>query len=305
MGHDDLTRRLRAALPASARIDEFAFDADLLARVSSQPRVHVRSRRSLLRAIPAAALAAAIAAAVLVVMLVGGPRHVGGPSSAEAIDRALQWFTPPAGTVLHESRTMTQGGVTTNHEIWQSADDPGRMREIVSGAHPYEVSGNAVYDPATNTIYDPNAKRGASQPGGSTVSMDGKPVAPSGSDQKAAAANTGDPITDKVRVLLQRGDMEVSGPAVHGGTDAWAISLKPTEGQPVWTLWISAADGKPLELRDPSDGNQVARWTSYEVLPAGRATQQLSLTATHPSAHVVSDPDQLLAAQRRLGIAVH
>jgi hypothetical protein len=334
MGHDDLTRRLRAALPASARIEDSAFDADLLARVRTQPRVDTRSirrRRSLPRAVTAAALAAATATAAAVVMLVGGPAHVAGPSSAQAIGQALHWFTPPAGTVLHESRVVTQGGVTTNYEIWQSADDPARMREIVSGAHPYEVLGNATYDPATNTIYDLDTKPAAPQTGEGTASMDGKtvdrsapaspsatkktvPAPPRATEQQEQKATTktagdpmiaGDPIIGKVRLMLQRGDMQVSGPQLHDGTDAWAISSKPNGGRPVWTLWVSASDGKPLELRDPGDGDQAVRWTTYEVLPAERATQQLSLTAAHPTARVVRDLDQALAAQRRLGIVKH
>jgi hypothetical protein len=331
MGHDDLTRRLRAAMPPSARIEESAFDADLLARVRTQPRVHTRSihpRRSLPRAVTAAALAAATAATAAVVMLVGGPGHVAGPSSAEAIDQALHWFTPPAGTVLHESRVVTQGGVTTNYEIWQSADHPERMREIVSGAHPYELSGNAIYDPATNTIYDPETKPAPPRTGDGTASMGGvtidgsapsatKKTVPASSpateqqEQKATTKNAGDPIiagdpiVGKVRLLLQRGDMQVTGPQLHDGTDAWAISSKPNVGRSVWTLWVSASDGKPLGLRDPGDGSQVVRWTTYEVLPADRATQLLSLMAAHPTARVVRDLDQALAAQRRLGIAKH
>jgi hypothetical protein len=334
MGHDDLTRRLRAAMPASARIEESAFDADLLARVRAQPRVHTRSirpRRSLPRAVTAAALAAATAAAAAVVMLVGGPGHVAGPSSAEAIDQALHWFTPPAGTVLHESRVVTQGGVTTNYEIWQSADHPERMREIVSGAHPYELSGNAIYDPATDTIYDADTKPAPPTTGDATPSVGGitvdgsAPASPSATKktvpapspeteqqkQKAATKDAGDPIiagdpiVGKVRSLLQRGDMQVSGPQLHDGTDAWAISSKPNVGRTAWTLWVSASDGKPLGLRDPGDGAQVVRWTTYEVLPADRGTQLLSLTAAHPTARVLRDPDQALAAQRRLGIAKH
>ncbi|MEN3281257.1 MAG: hypothetical protein V7607_2397 [Solirubrobacteraceae bacterium] len=335
MGHDDLTRRLRAAMPASARIEESAFDADLLARVRTQPRVHTRSirpRRSLPRAATAAALAAGTVATAAVVMLVGGPGHVAGPSSAQAIDQALHWFTPPAGTVLHESRVVAQGGVTTNYEIWQSADHPERVREIVSGAHPYELSGNAIYDPATDTIYSPDTKPAPPATGDGTASMGGgitvdgsAPASPSATkktvpasspateqqEQKAATKNAGDPIiagdpiVGKVRLLLQRGDMQVSGPQLHDGTDAWVIASKPNVGRSVWTLWVSASDGKPLGLRDPGDGAQVVRWTNYEVLPADRATQPLSLTAAHPTARVVRDPDQALAAQRRLGIAKH
>ncbi len=105
-------------------------------------------------------------------------------------------------------------------------------------------------------------------------------------------------------MLLQRGDMVVTGREVHNGADAWAISLKADAGRPVWTLWISAADGKPLELRDPgrdsSEQPQVIRWPTYEVLPGSEASRLLTLTGAHPSARVVHDGRQIEAAERRL-----
>ena len=67
---------------------------------------------------------------------------------------------------------------------------------------------------------------------------------------------------------------------------------------------MSAADGKPLEVRDPGrDANeapQVIRWTTYEVLPETGADELLTLTGAHPSARVVDDPAQVEAARQRL-----
>ena len=114
----------------------------------------------------------------------------------------------------------------------------------------------------------------------------------------------GDPIVAKVRILLQQGRAVVAGRAIHNGTDAWAISLRPDAGRPVWTLWVSAADGKPLELRDPGrDGSeqpQVVRWATYQVLPNSDASRLLTLQGAHPSARVVHDPAQTAAANQRL-----
>jgi hypothetical protein len=114
-----------------------------------------------------------------------------------------------------------------------------------------------------------------------------------------------DPIVGKVRMLLRDGQMVVKGREVHNGSDAWAISLKPDVGRPVWTLWVSAANGKPLELRDPgrdaSEQPQVIRWPTYEVLPDSGADNVLTLTGAHPSARVVRDPAQAAAAAQRLG----
>ena len=107
----------------------------------------------------------------------------------------------------------------------------------------------------------------------------------------------------KVRLLLTKANMEVSGPEMHKGTSAWAISLKPDAGRPVWTLWVSAANGKPLELRDPgrdaSEQAQVITWPTYEVLSGSDANAQVTLAGAHPDARVVTDEAEVQAAQER------
>ena len=69
-------------------------------------------------------------------------------------------------------------------------------------------------------------------------------------------------------------------------------------------LWVSAADGKPLELRDPgrdaSEPPQVIRWPTYEVLDDSGADRLLTLTGAHPSARVERDAARVVAAERRL-----
>jgi hypothetical protein len=282
MAHDvDIDRRLRAARPRAAVHDPEAFDARLLDAVRRQP---VAARRGVSRtaALPLTAVAALAVAAV--VMLGGGPDGVGGPSAASAITRALHWLNPPSGTVLHARSSETQGGRTTIREVWQSADDPAAERVVIStGGQRYETSRGDLYDPATNTIYAATEK----------------PSPPHDFELLS-----GDPIVQKVRTLLEQGDMEVSGPMTHDGTSAFAISLKPTAGRPIWTLWVAAADGKPLELRDPgrdaSEAPQVITWSSYEVLSGSSATTQSSLRAAHPDARVVDDRAQVDAALARL-----
>jgi hypothetical protein len=282
MAHDlEIDRRLREARPRAAVPDPEAFDARLLDNVRRQP-IAARGGVSRTIALPAAAVAALAVAAL--VMLGGSPAGVGGPSAASAITRALHWLNPPSGTVLHARSTETQGGRTTIREVWQSADDPAAERLIVStGARRYETSGGDLYDPATNTIY------GVTE----------KPSPP-----HEFELISGDPIVQKVRTLLARGDMEVSGPMTHNGTSAFAIALKPTAGRPTWTLWVSAADGKPLELRDPgrdaSEPQQVITWSSYEVLSGSSATTQSSLRTAHPTARIVGDSAQVDAALARL-----
>jgi hypothetical protein len=301
---DDLDRRLRAAQPASARPEEHAFDAELLARVREQP---IAARRSVPRAVAVPVAAGVTLSAAAVVMLGGGPGEVGGPSSAAAITQAaLRWLDPPSGTILHVRSVETQGTATTTHELWQSADHTDRARERTEGAQRFETAGGALYDPATDTIYDApldpeSLDVGAKKPGPKRAAVPDAPGAAKPGDPKLPA---GDPVVDKARILLQQGHMEVTGQEVHDGVDAWAISLKPDAGRPVWTLWVSAADGKPLELRDPgrdaSEAPQTIRWPTYEVLPGGNADQVLTLTGAHPSARVVHDPAQAAAAEQRL-----
>jgi hypothetical protein len=185
------------------------------------------------------------------------------------------------------------------------------MREAFTGAQRYETSGDALYDPATDTIYDAPAPKGP--PGTSDERKQAaRKAAERAKDRGRAPVDprdmpASDPIVTKVRVLLEGGQMEVTGREVHDGTDAWVISLRPNVGRPVWTLWVSAADGKPLELRDPgrdaSEAPQVIRWSAYEVLPARDAGELVTLRGAHPSARVVHDPAQAAAAQQRLGLA--
>jgi hypothetical protein len=302
---DDLARRLRASRPPMARADEDAFDADLLARVREQP---IAARRTVPRAVAVPVAAGVTLTATAVVMLGGGPGDVGGPSSASAITQALHWLSPPHGTILHVRSVETQGSQTTTRELWQSADHPASARLRNEGAQTFETAGGALYDPATDTIYDapaepPSAPDGA-RPDGTKGHGTRKQVAPGSGKPGDPAMPAGDPVVDKVRILLQEGQMVVNGREIHDGVDTWAISLKAAVGRPVWTLWVSAADGKPVELRDPgrdaSEQPQVIRWPAYEVLPGPDSDQLLTLTGAHPTARVVHDPAQVAAAQRRL-----
>jgi hypothetical protein len=301
---DDLERRLLAARPHMARVDESAFDAELLARVRAQPRA---ARRTVPRAVAVPVAVGVTVTATAVVMLGGGPGDVGGPSSASAITQTLRWLNPSPHTILHVRSVTTQGAQTTTEEFWQSADHPTTARLRSEGAHAFETSGKALYDPATDTIYDAIAVPPKGRDGVKLKPAEGKVAVPgSAATGKPGdgAIPPGDPVVAKVRILLQEGRMVVTGREVHNGTSAWAISLKPDAGRPVWTLWVSAADGKPLELRDPGrDANeqpQVIRWPTYEVLPGSDADEVLTLRGAHPSARVVHDAAKSAAAEQRL-----
>jgi hypothetical protein len=321
--NDDLRRRLRAARPAGAHVDEQAFDGALLTRVRQGP---IAARRTVPRAVAMPVAVGVIVVATAAVVLGGIPGNVAGPPSAAAITQeTLHWLTPPSGTVLHVRSVETRAGVTTTREFWQSADDPTAEREVVLGAQgTYESSGDAIYDPATNTIYDAPAAPEAATPGDASAAQAAKaeqakaPLAADAVKAKQLARDpsrsgrakpldpmpVGDPIVGKVRSLLQDGRMDVSGRQLHDGVDAWAISLKPEFNdlaRPGWTLWVSVADGKPLELIDPGEaGGQDIRWPVYETLTSDSAGQLTSLEAAHPSASVVRDPAQREAAEQRL-----
>jgi hypothetical protein len=280
MGNAMIDDRLRAVRPKAADVADDAFDAELLAHVQRLP---LQRRRASARrvAIPVATAGVTLATAA-VLMFAGGPGDVGGPSSAAAIEQALHWFSPPSGTVLHVRSVETQGDHTTIRESWQSADDPASDREVLDGPIRYETSADGLYDPSTNTIY---------QGGGD------------GPKDDSIARIVGDPVVKKVRYGLEHGDMTVTGRARHNGQDAWEISLNADAGRPVWKVWVSAADGKPLELQDPGrDANEEPssiRWESYEVLGNATAGQLVTLQGAHPTAKIISDHSQVDAAWRR------
>ena len=283
MGNPVIEKRLRASRPDAADIDEDAYDAELLAHLQRLP---VERRRTVGRrvAIPVATAGVTLAAAAAV-MFAGGPGDLGGPSSAVAIEQALRWFSPPAGTVLHVRSVETQDGRTTTRESWQAADTPAVSREVLDGAIRYETSGNSFYDPTTNTIYqDERADR----------KLHDDPV----------ESIVGDPIVKKVRYGLENQAMTVTGRVRHNGQDAWEIALDADADRPVWKVWVSAADGKPLELRDPGrDANEAPstiRWETYEFLEGDAAARLATLEGAHPTATVIRDRDQVAAAWERV-----
>jgi hypothetical protein len=318
---DPIEARLRAARPPEAAVADNAFDAELLVRVQAVPRGPVRRGR-LHIALPAAA---AVVAAMVV--LTAGSGQVASPASA-AITQALRWFDPAPGTILHFRSELRSGDRTLVQEIWQSADDPERQRHIErDGDRTVETAGGDVYDPATNTIYE------AVPPGPALLAQRAHAIerkiaaakeqgAPAAvvrrlrADARREGAGTlgaarsadlpaGDPTVMKIRLLLRRGTAVVRGHETHDGVDAWAIGLLPGPAAgPRWTLWTAVSDGRPLELRiDRGRGTPIVestRWTTYEMLPASAAGRVLTLSAAHPDAAVVRDPDRLAAAQQRL-----
>lgn len=98
--------------------------------------------------------------------------------------------------------------------------------------------------------------------------------------------------------------MTVIGRGPHDGHDAWEIALKPDAGRPVWKIWVSAENGKPLELRDPgrdaSEAPSTIRWDTYEVLDDRDGAGLVTLAGAHPGATVIRDRAQVEAAFERV-----
>ena len=202
-------------------------------------------------------------------------------------------------------------------EFWQSAGDAARTRQVVRrGGTVYELVGDSIYDSGADTIYEPESGKGLTPPAGAKsdagmseadkakaakLAQAGRllKVVPAGAPNRDSAEEPpGGPIVNKVRSLLAGGRAEVRGRERHDGQAAWAIGLQPGLARPGWTLWVSAADGRPLALHDP--GGLDATWSVYEVQPGDDAAARLTLTGAHPGAHVVRDNAQYAAAQQRL-----
>ena len=152
---DPTERRLRAARPEAADVAADAADRPEAAAIRAAARTRQPSalsvgavatrrpaRRLMLRTGAVAALVA------LLVIVLGSPGSGSGPEEAVArpIALAINWFDPPAGTILHVRRTRTgdasgytrterpaTGGTsTTRQEYWQSVDDPEKSRRSAS-----------------------------------------------------------------------------------------------------------------------------------------------------------------------------
>lgn len=329
--NDPVHDRLRAARPNEAAVPDTAFDRELLERLMAQPMPH-RHQAASRRLSPRRAVLAVAAVTAAAIALAGGPGFIGGPSAAPAaVTEAMRWFDPPAGTILHfrsELTSVTPEGGTREvvQELWQSADDPARLRKIerADGVVAESVGGD-LYDRERQTIYVEvparpgelsralRHKAAAAQDEGADPEQvrrfraraseieAGKPV------EADAAVDVGDPSVAEVRRLLARDAATVRGQEDHNGVRAWAITLQAGpagEGAPQWTLWTAVADGRPLGLRIDSGPDtrvmQTVRWTDYEILPGDRAERLLTLTGAHPEAKAVRDPDRLRAARARL-----
>jgi hypothetical protein len=337
---DDLDARLREARPDDTDVPADAFDAELLARVRSTP-VNPRRRRPVVLPI-AGAVTIAATAAVMYVGGPGGAG--GPSSADAITQTLHWLAPPDGTILHIKSVETADGEALTREFWQSADDSAlqrevfsGRENYETAGETFYDPATNTIYDgpdgpedvpltpeqraKKTDGASEDAAKAAKLQREGKTPTEEGaKPAGGPSDTQKAKAEEVeaakdgarkpaedlpaGDPIVTKVASLLADQRMVVTGRELHDGVEAWVVSLRSGLGDAPWTLWVAAADGKPLELRDPGGngkGGQVIRWTTYEVLPGDSAAKdQLTLTGAHPDAPVVHDPAQVDAARARL-----
>jgi hypothetical protein len=179
---------------------------------------------------------ACAAVAAVAIVTFGGPINVGGPATASAVTAALQWFDPPAGTVLHTESRETTGARSVRREFWQSVDHPDQQRLIVDvgAGHSYELAGPQLYDPATNTIYergdksqavaaDPSAKAGPAPNDDKAAETDdeaSKAATAPKNDDKAVAADVAAAKAKRAKAETRQGGTEArQAAAADGSTD--------------------------------------------------------------------------------------
>jgi hypothetical protein len=226
-------------------------------------------RRALALSVPATA-AAATAATVL--LTAGG---ASGPSLASAaiIRHVRAELTAPAGSIRHESATVTlTDGSSMPFELWArtggTGDGTGVYRVIKDGQEvSLSATENEIYDPSTNTI---------------TVS----PLPPAIHQREVSR---GVDLANELKRMVDSGQATAT-PTTYHGIPAYELSLNPSGDTLLnGTAYVARSDYRPLEI-DYNGGGKVV-FSAYEYLPATPANDALlAVTSTHPGATVVNQP---------------
>jgi hypothetical protein len=265
MTTDELERDLKT-LAAPQEADEhlrLALRARLGERWQAPPRRRLRTRLTL----GAAALsAAAVAVAIVALIGTGGS---GGPASADAaiIQHALRAITSPANIIVHVKETGAQNGTPVAAEWWQQTSPPYPMRLIKGPAGRQSESADdgttsSTYDAGTNTIYQ--------RPDSSSPTLI-------------------DPLST-VREQLASGSALVAGTVTIDGQSLYKIEL------PNGVVgYFDRTDYRPVYVDNPQHDGSIVRTqvVTYEELPMTPGNEQLlSITAQHPNAAVVTNPNR-------------
>lgn len=198
-------------------------------------RLRPRRRRGLV----AYAVGAAAAIALTVALVTAGsPAQSADAAVLHAVAAAL---TPPAGTILHETGTMTMPGqAAKSFELWAQADPPytvGGAVGPVGGAVPGDhtaVTNSSATMPAVGPLPD----------------SDHAPL-------DAAAT---------LRALVQSGNASVVGTTTIDGVAAYELAVS---GAPAATLdgtaYVAQSDYHPLLIQTTS--GETISYSTYEYLP--------------------------------------
>jgi hypothetical protein len=200
--------------------------------------VIARLRRRPLVALSVGAAAVAVAVAVVLATSLGTPVS---SANAAILRHVAATLTPPAGTVLHETGTVSIPGQSAkSFELWAQADAP------------YGVA--AKYGPVGGPT--PGQHEAASN-----SSATGPAIQGSGSGHEpldAAAA---------LRALVQSGDAGVVGTTTIDGVAAYELQVG---GAPAATLDgtadVAQSDYRPLLITTTS--GETISYSAYEYLPA-------------------------------------
>jgi hypothetical protein len=235
-----------------------------LARATRTGRL---KRRVLALSVPATAAAATTAT---VLLTAGG---AAGPSLASAaiLRHVRSELTPPPGSILHESATVTlPNGSSSPFELWAPTGAKGVYR-VIKGGQEVSLSDtqNEIYDPSANTV---------------TVS----PLPPQIHQREASRAVD---LADELRRMVDSGHATAT-PTIHNGIAAYQLSIH-TNGDTFLNgiAYVARSDYRPLELDSTTNRGEKVVFSTYEYLPATSGNNLLlSVAAAHPGAKLVNQP---------------
>ena len=223
-------------------------------------------RRALALGVPATAAAATTAT---VLLTAGGSS---GPSLASAaiIRHVRAELTAPAGSILHESATVTRpDGSSMPFELWAQTGGTGIYR-VIKGGQEVSLSGteNEIYDASTNTV---------------TVS----PLPPAIHQREVSRGD----LADELKRMVDSGEATATS-TTYNGTPAYELTPNPSgDTLLIGTAYVARSDYRPLEIDYTSHPGAKVAFSAYEYLPATPANDALlAVTSAHPGVTVVTQP---------------
>ena len=224
-------------------------------------------RRALALSVPATAAAATTATLLLTVGGASGPNS----ASAAIIRHVRAALIAPAGSILHESATVTlPDGSSRPFELWVQTGGTGVYRVIKDGQEVSQsATKNEIYNPSTNTI---------------TVS----PLPPA--IHQLEVSKGADPAAELKR-MVDSGQASAT-PTTYHGTPAYKLSVNSSSDTSLnGTAYVARSDYRPLELDSAAHPGTKVVFSTYEYLPATPANDALlAVTSAHPRATAVNQP---------------